>query len=66
MLVVKRTWAIIAYEEDDQPTHTAENGYKCADPDCICQDSEEGDAPYTLFLPSTEEALATLRAARGY
>lgn len=56
----------VEYEEDDQPTHGAWNNWECDDPSCCCHGAEEGD--YTSlpnFLPSTEEALRTLRESRG-
>lgn len=60
-------WQHIPYEEGDQPLHTAENGYCCGDPECVCADVEESpDGPMPIFLPSTPEALTDLRQARGH
>ena len=57
-------WQQIPYEED-QVLHTAENGYCCGDPDCICANCEEPELPFLpIFLPSTEEALRELRNDR--
>lgn len=64
MRVVNQTWAYIGCEDEDI-THTPENGYECSDPDCICHDMEESNQPLTLFLRSTEEAMENWRAANG-
>ncbi len=65
MRVVNRIWAIVVCEDEDI-THTRENGYECDDSECICHECEEAeDRPFPLFLPSTEEAMENWRVANG-
>lgn len=64
MFIVKRTWATVETEAEEI-THTAENGYKCSDPECICHDAEESSAPMLWYVPSTEETMRAFRAGRA-
>lgn len=59
-------WQHIPYEEDDQPIHTADNGYCCGDPDCPCAEcGPDSDVQLALFLPSTEQTMRFFRASQG-
>lgn len=48
MDIVRCNWVTVEEDQEDI-THTAENGYECDDPDCICHEAEESDEPITLW-----------------
>jgi hypothetical protein len=49
--VVNRRWARASYEDTEEMLHTAENGYQCDDPDCICHEAEEADYQLQVVFP---------------